>query len=156
MVGAIKIFPGVWVWSCGDPCVTQRQSQGIAVLKCMPKKSNNIWSGKGARFSKNLSKCHFPEPRQFCESGESCLGTPLNHQWSQLIAPTHLSNTYYIMRGLGQKGSWCWLYFFIGMARFWFAMYLWALEDFHTSLTAGLLRLSAFLCQCIERTFDFL
>lgn len=84
---------------------THRQSQGITVLKYMQKNPTTSEAAKEAYFIKNLSKCHFPRPRQFCKSGGSCLGIPLNHQWSQLIASTHLLNIYYVMCGLGQKRS---------------------------------------------------
>jgi hypothetical protein len=39
----------------------------------------------------------FLEPLHFCETGGSCLGISLNHQWSQLVAPTHCTNICYVM-----------------------------------------------------------
>lgn len=54
-------------------------------------------TAKYVHFIKNFSKCHFLESVQFCESSRECLGIPLNHRWSWLIAPTHFSNTCYVM-----------------------------------------------------------
>lgn len=86
--------------------LTHRQSQGITVLKYMPKKNPIISEpAKEAYFIKSFSKCHFLKPRKFCKSSGVCLGIPLNHQWSQLIAQTHLPNIYNVTCGLGQKGS---------------------------------------------------
>lgn len=52
---------------------------------------------KYVHFIKNLSKCHFLEPVQFYETGGECLGIPLNHRWSQLVALTHISNMCSVM-----------------------------------------------------------
>lgn len=58
----------------------------------MPKNPIMYEAAKYVHFIKNLSKCHFSEPMQFCGTGGKGLGIPLNHRWSQLVAPTHISN----------------------------------------------------------------
>lgn len=63
----------------------------------MPKNPIMYETAKYVHFIKNLSKCHLSEPMHFCETGRECLGIPQNHRWSQLVAPTHISNMCSVM-----------------------------------------------------------